>query len=463
MRLKARAEALWEGVWSSYWFLPGLMALGALGLSLLLTRLDLALARRDVGLVGWPRVTSAQGARALLTASATAMASIAGVVFSVTIVTMSLASNQLGPRLLRTFMRNKGNQVVLGSFVAVALYCLMTLQQVRGGDDPDQKMFVPQLSMLAAMIFTLCGLGVLIYFINHSAQMIQAPNVIAAVSRDLRGAIEESYPEPLEGRPGRDSHEAGSDSRDALEGQARDLDPLKSAEVRAGTAGYLQRIELDQIMENAAKRGLVVKLERRPGQYVDAADAVLRVWPAEAVDARLRKDFSQTFTVGVQRSLAQDPEYALDQLVEIALRALSPSLNDPFTAMHCVDRIGEALSFWAGRRMPSPFLVDDRGRLRVIGYPPGFCKAADQAFNQVRQNSVRSLAVMLRLLEALARVAGHALRQEDRDCLDRQARAVYEQARAEARAEMDRAAVEERYTAFREAATREPGGPPGRG
>lgn len=203
MTVKARLFTMWESVRVSYWFVPSLMAVGSLVLGFAMPEVDRAVPDRWMARVGWLYTGSAEGARELLSVIAGSMIGVAGVVFSITVVALALASNQFGPRLLRNFMRDLSNQVVLGTFIAVFLYCLLILRQVHG-ENGSRNAFVPQLSMLLAVVLAVAGLGVLIYFIHHMAASIQAPNVVAAVATDLRNAIDELYPQKLGDAPAND-------------------------------------------------------------------------------------------------------------------------------------------------------------------------------------------------------------------------------------------------------------------
>ncbi len=442
--MRARLFSVWEALRASYWFVPTVMALGAFCLSFVMIQVDVRTPDDWIASVPGLYSGSPEGARSLLSTIASSMIATAGVVFSITIVALTLASQQFGPRLLRNFMRDLGNQVVLGTFISAFLYCLLILRQVHGeSGDGDVERFLPQLSMMVAVAMAIAGLGVLIYFIHHTALSIQAPNVIAAVARELHGAMDHLYPEGAAGKDGAAPNEPPPALPAGFEKECVTID--------AGEGGYVQRIEIDQLVSDAAKHDLVLRLERRPGQYVQADECVIRAWPAARIGDGVRDTLRGSFTIHSQRSLTQDAEFAIDQLVEIGARAISPGINDPFTAVQCVDRLAEALSRLAGRRMPSPYRKDDEGRLRVVAPTTRFCDFVDAAFNQLRHDSDRVMAVMLRLLEACAKIARHTKQAQDRDCLAAHAQAVYQQAIEAGDADIDRSAVEERYAAFTEA------------
>ena len=302
---------------------------------------------------------------------------------------------------------------------------------------------MPQLSMMVAVLLALAGLGVLIFFIHHAAASIQAPNVIAAVTHDLHEAIDDLYPERFgEGGDAIDQRDESSGS------QLPDTFDADSAKVLAGVGGYIQRIEAEQLMSEARDRDLILRIDHRPGQYVQWDDAIITIWPRSRVDESIKEFVRQTFAISDQRSLSQDAEFAVEQLVEVSARALSPGINDPFTAMHCVDRLCEGLSRLATRRFPSRYRLDDAGRLRVIAYRKTFQDFVDIALNQIRQYASKSVDVLLRMLEGLERVARHVHSEDDRRCLREHAIMIRDSAIAACSADRDCKKVEARYAAF---------------
>jgi uncharacterized membrane protein len=389
------------------------MTLAAVGMSFALIAIDEAMRDRVIRNLGWVWVGGPEGARSLLSTVAGSMITVAGVVFSITIVALSLASSQFGPRLLRNFMQNTGNQVVLGTFIATFVYCLLVLRTVRG-DGAEE--FVPSIAITGGVALALVSLGVLIYFIHHASVSIQVSHVITVVSHDLLGAIDQLFPESLgrgasePGRPADPSHLAGAGRRPHA--------------ISAAQSGYVQAVDGDGLMQLACAHDLVLHIQHRPGHFVVQGAELMTVWSKGAVDEPLAEEAREAFILGTERTLTQDVEFGVDQLVEVAVRALSPGVNDPFTAMTCIDRLGEVLGRLAERLMPSHDRYDEHGALRVLAYPITFADIADAAFNQIRQYGRSSTAVAVRLLETLAVIAAHTLRTEDRpvSCMPRPCR-----------------------------------------
>lgn len=342
------------------------------------------------------------------------MMTIAGVVFSMTLVALTLASSQFGPRLLRNFMSDISTQLVLGTFVATFLYSLLVLRTIRHA---ESEAFVPHLSVTLGLLFALASIGVLIYFIHHVSVSIQADEIVGRVGAELVGGIERLFPDQIgRGEPLR------SDAAPAADIPA--VFDETSKPVGAKGDGYIQFIDADALMHTATEEDLVLRVSKRPGHYINVGSELLRVWPGERMTDQLAKRLNEAIVLGKQRTPAQDVEFAVSQLVEIAVRALSPGVNDPFTAIRCVDQLGSALCHLAGRATPSSYRRDQHHKLRVIAPPVTFASIVDAAFDQIRQNARNNAAVTIRLVETIGIVLARSCRPEDRAALLRQAEII---------------------------------------
>lgn len=435
--MKARLVSWWNSLNTSFWFVPALMVVAAISLSFVMIALDRLAEDRVIQPLGWIWSGGPEGARGLLSTIAGSMITVASVVFSITIVSLTLASTQFGPRLVRNFIVDKGNQLVLGTFVATFTYCLLVLRTVRGGTDFE---FVPHFAITLALVLALVNIGVLIYFIHHEARMIQAPHVIALVARDLDESIDNLFPEQLgHSEPGPHGHDLEQEAPKEFARQARP--------VTANHEGYLQAIDAEGLMHLARQNDLRIVLRYRPGGFIVQGSTIMEVWPQKRVSEDLLLQLSATFLLGPARTPAQDLEFAVRQLVEIAMRALSPGINDPFTAMACVDRLGAALCRLAGREIPSPYRYDAENKLRVVADAVTFASVTDAAFNQIRQYGRSSAAVTIHLLDMLAVIAERIQRKEDRAALRRQALMIKRGSETALPEEQDRKDVELRYQA----------------
>lgn len=434
--MKLWLTSKWENLRETFWFLPTVMVVAAIGLSQVTIRLDIATADHNwIATLGWTFSRGPEGSRALLAAVAGSMMTIASVTFSITVVALQLASSQFGPRLLRNFMRDRGNQVAIGTFIATFTYCLLILRTVNG---TESEQFVPHISITVALVLALASVGVLIYFIHHSAESIQADNVIAAVSRDLHQAIERLYPDSLGNEPPKPVKDIGE----------QHLPPHYAQEARAVTverSDYLQAIDLERLIRLAEERDLVLVIAQRPGKFYFEGDELAQIWPGDRVDDEVVEIVHGSFYFGPRRTLVQDVEFAIDQLVEVAVRALSPGINDPFTAITCVDRLGAALCGLAKRAIPSQYRYDEHGVLRLVTDPSTVKGIVDAAFDQIRQAARENTSVTLRLLETIASV-GH-LTHEPRFLagLRQQADAIHRGSADGIADPIDRKDVERRY------------------
>lgn len=424
----------WDSLRTNYWFLPALMAATAAVVAVFAPALDRFAQEHAPGTWDWAYSGGPEGARAVLSTVAGSMITVAGTVFSITIVALTLASGQFGPRLLRNFIRDRSNQFVLGVFTATFIYCLLVLRTVRG---TDHHLFVPGISVTIGIVLALLDLGVLIYFIHHVAISIQVTQVIAVVNKELHETIDRLWPEEVgEGPPTESQSETPPPTQER-----------EAAPIAAHSSGYVDTIDGDALLKLAQDRDLVIRLKRRPGHFVVKGSALAMVSPNSETHEELEKLINGVFILSAHRTPFQDVEFAIDQLVEIAVRALSPGINDPFTAMTCIDRLGEALCRLAKRTVPSPYRYNDQKQLRVIAYAADFESVVDAAFNQIRQYGRSSAAVLIRMLETLAVVANHTLREADRAALARHAKLVQKAAHGGIPEEEDRKDVEERFAA----------------
>ena len=423
---------LWNSLRFSYWFLPSLMAIGGVGLALIALTIDQTDAIQTSTL-SWLYQGGPDGARALLSAVAGSMMTVAATAFSITIVALQLAAANFGPRLLRNFMKDQGNQIVLGTFIATFLYCLMVLRRVYG---EDYEAFVPHISVTIGIILSFASISVLIYFIHHASTIIQASHVIADVVNDLDNAIEQLFPEKI--------GQSKPEKKRSIVEIPQDF-KLRVCPVQSTTTGYLQTIDDPLLLKLACQHNLLIQLKFRPGQFVAKDNTIVLVYPETRVNQDLANQINNAFLLGRERTEQQDIEFPLDQLVEIALRALSPGINDPFTAIRCIDRLSAGLSSLAEREFPSCYRYDDGGELRVIAEPVTFEHLVNIAFNQIRHYGKSDVAVMVRLLDAIAQIALRTHRAHDRFVLQKQADVILQSSYEGLSQKYDQELVEKHY------------------
>jgi uncharacterized membrane protein len=377
----------------SFWFLPGTFTAVAVALAA-------GLLAADRYGVGQNAATSlglysggAEGARSLLSVVAGSIVSVVALAFSITIVSLQLAVAQLGPRLLRNFVRDRGNQVVLGVFVATFTYSVVVLRTIRGRDGSGDDAFVPHLAITGAVALAMVSIALLIYFIHHAARAIQADRVIDAVARDLDRIIDDRFPEPAD---------ADADAPAAEPPPARAAD---AAPVLARARGYVHSIDDEALGHAAARRDVVVHVAIRPGEFVIQDEPLAWVAPGGRLDDRLARAIADAYVLGPERTLIQDVLFGIEQLTEVAERALASSHIDPTTAQRCIDALGAALARVGGRRPRGPCRRDEAGVVRVVQRPLGLDEIVAAALGPIRRQGADHPAIALRLLRTCARVA----------------------------------------------------------
>ncbi len=378
----------WKEITSTFWFLPVLIIAFSVVLALGLVSLDNSVTISHQGWVRFFLVNSADSARSMLSTISGGMIGVAGTVFSVTLVALTLASSQLGPRLIKNFMYVRLNQVVLGSYVSTYLYCLLVLNAIR---DNDGYNFIPSISILVVLIITVGNIILLILFIHQISVSIQADRVISDISDFISKQVETLFPEKM----GDGDDENVMDETAELSAYSNQI-PIKSL-----NNGYLQYIDHVVLIEEVAKQKSLLKIHPRPGSFiVEGSEIGMLYSNAEVNDDSLKKLVKQ-FVIGKTKTPQQDLEYSIHQMVEIAVRALSPGVNDPYTAITCIDHLSATMCYLAQAKFPSAHRFDKDGNTRLIANIVEFGGVMDAAFNQIRQFAGGSPAVMIRLMDAM--------------------------------------------------------------
>lgn len=425
----------WEAVRSSFWFVPAMMVIIAIGLARIIVTLDHQLAHfslvlPDIGFSG-----GAEGARSVLSTIAGSMVTVAGVAFSITIVALTLASSQFGPRLLRNFMRDPGNQYVLGTFIATFIYCLLVLSSVTHSNGDE---FVPRIAVNLALLLALFNVAVLIYFIHHVATSIQADNVVNGVYEELNQHIEHFFPDEL-----------GESVPEPFQGEHNPTGMFHHV-VAADSEGYLQAVDRQCLCQLAQQFNCRIVLGYRAGEFIVKGCSIAVVQSDTEPEDGLDSQLLDCMIVGKLRTPEQDPEFAVHQLVEVAVRALSPGINDPFTAMTCVDRLSAVLCTLTGRSFHSARWYDDDGQLRLEERPLTFTGILNAAFDQIRQHGKSDTAVTIRLLESLGRIASYCRTSEQQDAVRRQAEMILRSSQDSLNEPQDLADIEQRFQAIQD-------------
>lgn len=432
-----RFKEIWSALRASFWFMPSLIVAVSIALAVALIEADAYAG--DHWAAQWPRLfgAGADGAREMLSTIAASMMSVVGVTFSVTLVALALASSQYSSRILRNFMSSRMTQTAFGIFAGIFTYCLIVLRTIRSG---DEGAFIPTLAVFFGFILAIGGVGVLIVFIHHIATSIQASSIIASIAEETVRAVDTLFPEEL-----------GDDKQPQHEDQAA-LAARRWHRIAASHSGYVQNVDSAALLRLARAQSTIVRMERSIGEFVVRNTALLSVAQDRPPDRAAIDDLRATFSISRHRTVDQDPGFGIRQLVDVALKALSPGINDTTTAVTCVDYLTTILARLAPRHIPSPHRDQD-GVLRVIANGPDFESLLAESFDQIRASAEGNLEMMLSLLCALQTLAGltgsprhlRALREQTEwigELAGRTIASVHEHRKVEAQLACVRAALE---------------------
>jgi uncharacterized membrane protein len=411
----ARLRLVWTKVRDSLWFLPCVMTLAGAVLAVMLTQAEQRGAFDVEMLRSWVFSGGVDGARGVLEAIAGGLITVTGVVFSVTIVALQLASTQFTPRILRNFTADRGNQLVLGVFIGTFTYTLLVLRTVRSADDGESP-FVPRVAVTLAVVLVLVAIGFLIFYINHSARSIQVAAILDRVARRTIGDVRRLFPEQI-------GH--------ADEAAAPDPRPVDqpSVTVAAESAGYLQAVDGQSLFRLGKGRRLVIAMEPHIGDFVLPGQALASISPPGEVDEQVFRQICKAFLLGPERTPEQDVEFGIVEISDIAIKALSPGINDPTTAFRCIDRLSEVLLEMGTRAPPRPWRTEE-GKVHYLARHPTFERAVGLAFDQIRHFGASNPGIVRKLLEVFTRLES-LVPPSRRDVLHAQATAVLQDARAQ--------------------------------
>jgi uncharacterized membrane protein len=335
----------------------------------------------------FPSHADPQVAQVVLAAIAASMMTVVSIVFAILLMTLTLASMQFSPRIIVSFARDRVTQQTLGIFLGTFLYCVAALPAARSVPQP----FAPVLTVLGAMLLALACVAWLLFFIHHISQAISVSHIVEKIATETEAIIDGLMPEPRRHRQPPEAHLLEPGERDGA--------------VSSDVSGYVRFIDIDRLVSLAKSYGVVVRVVRRVGHFVPAGVPLLMVSKGERLSPARCAELRGAFDLGPTRTLQQDVEFGILQIVDIALRAISPAVNDPSTAINCVDQLSRILIRFASREEPESLRYDPPGLLRV-GIPwPGFDRLVDAAFDQIRLYARADVAVSLRMLRALGDLA----------------------------------------------------------
>ncbi|MCB9907465.1 MAG: DUF2254 domain-containing protein [Planctomycetes bacterium] len=425
-----RLQRFWGQVRDSFWFFPSVLLALSIGFAWVMVAVDSSPSGQR--LARWLHLfgVSAEGARSILSTIAGSMMTVVGVTFSMILVTLTLASSQYTSRILRNFMSDRVTQVVLGVFGAIFAYCLILLRAIRSGADST---FVPSLAVSFAMLLAIGGIVALIYFIHHIADSIQASSIIASVSAETLNAVDRLFPEELSEHPADDAKGPGPVPLSEQPWQA----------VPVPRNGYIQSLDSATLLRIAMEHKSIVRMEHGIGHFVVRGTSLVSVAQGEPLSDEVIADLQSAYGIARHRTVEQDTAFGIRQLVDMALRALSPGINDTTTAVMCVDYLAAILSRIANRSIPPSHRYED-GILRVVAIEPTFAGLVSESFDQICGSAPGNLSILLRMLGALHTVRDLTESVARKQVLNRKAASIMERAEQNLHFPQDRMQLAER-------------------
>jgi len=412
-----KVKELWSDIRNSLWFIPSVMGCMATVLAFILIEVDINISYKDLPYDWFLYAGNRAGARSVLSTIASSMATIAGVTFSMTLVALTMASSQFGPRLLRNFITDKGNQLVLGTFTSTFIYSLIILLTIKeSGNDT----FIPKISIAVGFLLSIYSLGVLIYFIHHIASSIEAEQVIKSSFKDLEKAIGRfmTVDKIEEGRP--------EDIIREIENRG-----FNKTSIESNGSGYLQVVSYQEMCRWANKEGVIVHLIKQPGDFISIYEPIADLyfssqWPADAA-----RKITGMLIVGSNRTPEQEIKFSIKQIVEVAVRALSPGINDPHTAISCINWLGAALSIIGKKHFPSILERNEKGEIKVIRKSYSYASIVDTCFDHLRLYARSNILVTLEILCVIRHALVQAAHPDLQNALRNKAALIMEQVRTE--------------------------------
>ncbi|MEO5952463.1 MAG: DUF2254 domain-containing protein [Chloroflexia bacterium] len=405
-----RLRRIYGNLEGSLWFIPSLVMASLMLLAFLMVWLDRTLGYANLKDLTFFFSAGPQGTRDMLTTIAGSMLAVASVAFSFTIVVFSYASSQYSSRTIHNFMDDRTNQAVLGTLLGSFVYCLLILRTVRL---EDTNTFVPVLAASVALVLAILDLGLFILFIHHVSEAIQAYHIISRIGRATSSSIDSFFPRRF-----------GTSAGITKEEAEKFMVDLASREVNASGNGYLQAIDTTYMLSLAQRYDLTIIQCKGVGQFVTDDDVLALMGPTEKITDHIRKQILECFFLGEYRSILQDPAYGILLLSDIMIKALSPGINDPNTALMGLNEINRVLKQLARKELHRHILNDKQGKPRVLVEWPSFEQLTAQAFDQVRRYGMADAAIPAKMLEVISDLGEVLEVQAEREVLFEHVRAI---------------------------------------
>ncbi len=403
-------KKFWGDILSALWLRPAIWAAVLSLVAIVLVTLERRVGTGDPASLPWPLTSGVDVAISQINIISTLVISAVTIVFSITIIAVNQAANAYSPRILDQYLRDTANHHVMGILIGTFLFNLFTL---RGIDSTQGEEFVPTIATNVVLLLSILSLGAFIYFLNHVGDSIKVNSAIDLILSRTRKLVRAPYP-----------HEAAV----AWSGELPD-DPrwpatppdatsdVKRHVVTSERSGYLRLLDVQQLFRAACAADGVAWLHHRVGDYVLPETPLITLCPASGLTKQVAQQAAKSITLSAQQTMEQDALFGIRQISDIALRAISPGINDPSTALNCIDALSTLLFHWHHHADVRPHRADASGRLRLVLPYPDFDEAFAVAFSQIRHYGKSDLAVTTHLLNATARLARHIADEDVRATL----------------------------------------------
>lgn len=408
------------------WIIPLKMSIAAVILFALTIIPDMLAAYKIIHLPSWFTMGGIDDARAILSAMMGCVSTVLALIFSVALLVLSMVATLFGPRMLYRFVQDWVTQATIGLFMAGFIYVYLVFL-VTHKDETSE--FIPQVSLITCWLLVLVAFAFLVYYSHRIAVSIQNPDFVARITDDFRRALHLST-----------KHVTGSEHRQLIGHDVIKLHMTEGGPVKSAASGYLQEINHEALVDAAEQANAVIHFLFRPGQFVLSGESIAVIWPKPQA-AVFQRLIERHVKIGRHRVLNQDSEFGIAQIVEIAIRALSPAVNDTFTGVACVDWLGEAL-IALGETPQSGCWYDSQGQLRLVEREVKTARLVKLAFDQIRQSAADTPAVLIRMLNIIGRVAPRFQNIDEHTALMEQGRAIMETAMSKNPVTMDRNDIE---------------------
>ncbi len=379
---------------SNYWLIPALLITSITIMTLVLINIDIKYDHdvNYVKLLGWYNI-GPYGAREIFSVIATSTITVASIVFSITILALSQASNQISPRILPHFMGNSFTQITLGLIAGIFVYCLLVLEIIHTGHFVPE--FAPKLAIIFGIILSIFGVVFLVAFIYHIAYQLQAAVIIAKITEHALQSIQRIFPKQL--------MDTAIEKNEIVLDQ--DLKTMPWLAIPATKTGYIVCIDQEKLLNFASANDVVIKFEHEIGGLVIVKSTLLKLSKIQSINDEIIRKLNNCFMIKPYRNIHEDVAFGIQQLSDITIKVLSEGIRDVTTAVIAIDHLAIVLSDLINRELPDYSYLYENNKLRLIKKPVNFAKFCAIALNQIRQNASGNVTIITRLFHTIEMTA----------------------------------------------------------